>query len=131
LPFVAVPLKKIEDIAQIENTSLQPQIREISIDIAEKLFLDSLLFIDARAEEYYHEGHIPNSICNDDLDSLVYQVEGLISYNEGFVVYCSDDDCGSSEDLAYLLQEQGFMNIYLFKGGWKQWTENDLPVDLK
>ena len=131
LPFVAVPLNKIEDIAQIENTSLQPQIREISIDIAEKLFLDSLLFIDARAEEYYHEGHIPNSICNDDLDSLVYQVEGLISYNEGFVVYCSDDDCGSSEDLAYLLQEQGFMNIYLFKGGWKQWTENDLPVDLK
>ena len=131
LPFVAVPLKKIEDIAQIENTSLQPQIREISIDIAEKLFLDSLLFIDARAEEYYHEGHIPNSICNDDFDSLVYQVEGLISYNEGFVVYCSDDDCGSSEDLAYLLQEQGFMNIYLFKGGWKQWTENDLPVDLK
>ena len=131
LPFVAVPLKKIEDIAQIENTSLQPQIREISIDIAEKLFLDSLLFIDARAEEYYHEGHIPNSICNDDLDSLVYQVEGLISHNEGFVVYCSDDDCGSSEDLAYQLQEQGFMNIYLFKGGWKQWTGNNLPINLK
>ena len=131
LPFVAVPLKKIEDISQIENSSLQPQIREISIDVAERLFSDSVLFIDARAEEYYHEGHIPNSICNDDFDSLVYQIEDIITYKNGFVVYCSDDDCGSSEDLAYLLQEQGFMNIYLFKGGWKQWTENDLPVDLK
>ena len=131
LPYVAVPLKKIEDITQIENNNIQPQIREISIDVAEKLFSDSILFIDARAEEYYFEGHIPNSICNDDFDSLVYQVENLISYNYGFVVYCSDDDCGSSEDLAYQLQDQGFTNIYLFKGGWKQWIENNLPIELK
>ena len=131
LPFIAVPLEKIEDITQIENSSLQPQIREISIDVAERLFSDSVLFIDARAEEYYHEGHIPNSICNDDFDSLVYQIEDFVTYNNGLVVYCSDDDCGSSEDLAYQLQDQGFKNIYLFKGGWKQWVENDLPVEVK
>ena len=131
LPFIAVPLEKIEDITQIENSSLQPQIREISIDVAERLFSDSVLFIDAREEEYYIEGHIPNSICNDDFDSLVYQIEDFVTYNNGFVVYCSDDDCGSSEDLAYQLQDQGFTNIYLFKGGWKQWVENDLPMEIK
>ena len=131
LPFIAVPLEKIDDIAQIENSSLQPQIREISIDVAERLFSDSVLFIDAREEEYYIEGHIPNSICNDDFDSLVYQIEDFVTYNNGFVVYCSDDDCGSSEDLAYQLQDQGFTNIYLFKGGWKQWVENDLPMEVK
>ena len=131
LPYVAVPLKKIEDITQIENNSIQPQIREISIDVAEKLFSDSILFIDARAEEYYFEGHIPNSICNDNFDSLIIQVEDKITYSDGFVVYCSDDDCGSSEDLAYQLQDQGFTNIYLFKGGWKQWMENNLAIELK
>ena len=131
LPFIAVPLEKIEDITQIENNSLQPQIREISIDVAERLYSDSVLFIDAREEEYYIEGHIPNSICNDDFDSLVYQIEDFVAYNNGFVVYCSDDDCGSSEDLAYQLQDQGFTNIYLFKGGWKQWVENDLPMEVK
>ena len=131
LPYIAIPLEKIDDIAQIENSSLQPQIREISIDVAERLFLDSVLFIDARAEEYYNEGHIPNSICNDDFDSLVYQIEDFITYKNGFVVYCSDDDCGSSEDLAYQLQDQGFTNIYLFKGGWKQWVENELPMEVK
>ena len=128
LPYIAIPLGKIEDIDQIENSSLQPQIREISIDVAERLFSDSVLFIDAREEEYYIEGHIPNSICNDDFDSLVYQIEDFVTYNNGFVVYCSDDDCGSSEELAYTLQEQGFMSIYVFKGGWKQWTNNNLPV---
>ena len=131
LPYIAIPLEKIEDITQIENSSLQPQIREISIDVAERLFSDSVLFIDAREEEHYIEGHIPNSICNDDFDSLVYQIEDFVAYNNGFVVYCSDDDCGSSEDLAYQLQDQGFTNIYLFKGGWKQWVENDLPVEVK
>ena len=131
LPYIATPLEKIEDIAQIENSSLQPQIREISIDVAERLFSDSVLFIDAREEEYYIEGHIPNSICNDDFDSLVYQIEDFITYKNGFVVYCSDDDCGSSEDLAYQLQDQGFTNIYLFKGGWKQWTKNNLPMEVR
>tara|TARA_B100002051_G_scaffold211869_1_gene203508 strand:+ start:19 stop:507 length:489 start_codon:yes stop_codon:yes gene_type:complete len=131
LPYIAISLEKIEDIAQIEDSSLQPQIREISIDVAERLFLDSVLFIDARAEEFYHDGHIPNSICNDDFDSLVYQIEDFITYKNGFVVYCSDDDCGSSEDLAYQLQDQGFTNIYLFKGGWKQWVENELPMEVK
>ena len=131
LSYIAIPLEKIEDISDIENSSLQPQIREISIDVAERLFSDSVLFIDAREEEYYIEGHIPNSICNDDFDSLVYQIEDFVPYNNGFVVYCSDDDCGSSEDLAYQLQDQGFTNIYLFKGGWKQWVENDLPVEVK
>ena len=131
LPYIAIPLEKIEDIAQIENSGLKPQIREISIDVAERLFSDSVLFIDAREEEYYIEGHIPNSICNDDFDYLVYQIEDFITYKNGFVVYCSDDDCGSSEDLAYQLQDQGFTNIYLFKGGWKQWVENDLPIEVK
>ena len=65
------------------------------------------------------------------LISLVYQIEDFIDYNNGFVVYCSDDDCGSSEDLAYQLQDQGFTNIYLFKGGWKQWTKNNLPMEVK
>tara|TARA_Y100001970_G_scaffold233788_1_gene291632 strand:+ start:508 stop:996 length:489 start_codon:yes stop_codon:yes gene_type:complete len=131
LPFIAIPLKKVEDIAQLNNASSQPQIREINIDVAERLFSDGVLFVDAREEEYYLEGHIPNSICNEEFDSLTYQIENLITYNSGFVVYCSDDDCGSSEDLAYQLQEQGFTNIYLFKGGWKQWLENDLPISLK
>ena len=57
--------------------------------------------------------------------------ENLIAFDAGFVVYCSDDDCGSSEELAISLQEKGFANIFLFKGGWKLWTENDLPVNVK
>ena len=82
------------------------------------------------AENYKQKAGIIRPQANR-LFSHVIQVEDLITYSNGFVVYCSDDDCGSSEDLAYQLQDQGFINIYLFKGGWKQWTESDLPIELK
>ena len=131
LPIIAVPLKKIEDIGQINEKMSDPIIREISIDIAKNLFDQNMLFVDARSEEYYLDGHIPKAVCNDNLDSLITKIEKQVAIDDGFVVYCSDDDCGSSEELAYLLQEQGFSNIYLFNGGWKQWVDNNLPIESK
>ena len=131
LPIIADPLEKIENIEQINEKMANPIIREISIDIAKDLFDQNMLFVDARTEEYYKEGHIPKAVCNDNLDLLITKMEKHISIDDGFIVYCSDDDCGSSEELAYLLQEQGFSNIYLFKGGWKQWVVNNLPIEVK
>ena len=131
LPYIAEELEKIKNINQVNEKISDSSIREIDIDIAKKLFQNNMLFIDARAEQYYDEGHIPRAICNDDIDKLVNEIENRIAIDAGFVVYCSDDDCGSSEELAISLQEQGFVNIFLFKGGWKQWTENNLPVNVK
>ena len=131
LPIIADSLEKIENIEQINEKLANPIIREISIDIAKDLFDQNMLFVDARTEEYYKEGHIPKAVCNDNLDLLITKMEKHISIDDGFIVYCSDDDCGSSEELAYSLQEQGFSNIYVFKGGWKQWIDNNLPMESK
>ena len=131
LPYFKEELKKIDNIDQIKEKISNTLIREIDIIIAKKLFENNMLFIDARSEEYYVEGHIPNALCNDDIDKLINEIEKQISFDDAFVVYCSDDDCGSSEELAISLQEQGFMNIFLFKGGWKQWMENNHPVNIK
>ena len=88
-----------------------------------------MLFIDARAKQYYDDGHIPESICNDDLDDLINEIENRISLDAGFVVYCSDDDCGSSEELEYQFQGIGFNNILVFKGGWKSWKDAGLGIE--
>tara|TARA_Y100001968_G_C18955916_1_gene525362 strand:- start:24 stop:443 length:420 start_codon:yes stop_codon:yes gene_type:complete len=131
LTYFAVNLETINNIDQITEKLFDPMIRVIDIDVAKKLFNNNTLFVDARDQEYYNDGHIPKAICNEDLNLLIGEIENYISYEDSFVVYCSDDDCGSSEELAYLLQGEGFMNIYLFKGGWKQWMENSLPIDTK
>ena len=53
----------------------------------------------------------------------------MIGFDTGFVIYCSDDDCGSSEELAYQFQDIGFNNILVFKGGWKSWKDAGLEIE--
>ena len=125
--FVSKELIKVESLDELSKESNEPLIRQISLNIAKNLFFDNTLFVDARAEEYYNEGHIPNSICYDNIDTLFLKLEEKIFFNDAFVVYCSDDDCGSSEELALTLQENGYSNIYVFKGGWKKWSDSGLP----
>ena len=88
------------------------------------------MFVDARAEEYLTEGIIPGAVFSDDNEILSEKIYDLIGYDKGFVVYCSDDDCGSSEQLAYELQDLGFMNIFVFKGGWKEWTGAGFEIEI-
>ena len=87
------------------------------------------MFVDARAEEHLKEGFILGALANDDLDLLSREIDGLIGFDKVFVIYCSDDDCGSSEDLAYSLQSYGFSNILVFQGGWKEWNDAGLPKE--
>ena len=121
LPLLANYLELAEPGDDIVSILADPTIREIDLEMAKDLFMGGKLFVDARAIEYFKQGHIPGSVANDDIDALAYE--------KGFVIYCSDDDCGSSEDLAYELQDRGFMNILVFKGGWKDWSEAEFPLE--
>ena len=125
----SVPLSLVQEVEGHNPQITEPSIRIIELDLAKKLHANGVLFVDARAEEYIIDGMIPDAVYNDNFDSLAEQINNIVSIDTVFVVYCSDDDCGSSEELAVSLQEQGFMNIFLFKGGWKQWVENKLPVN--
>ena len=128
--WMAEPIKVVNNVNDVLLTLSEPEIREIDLEMAESLHKTGLLFVDARAEEYLSDGMIPDAIANDDVGLLSEQIEFLIGYEKGFVIYCSDDDCGSSEELAYELQDFGFMNIFVFKGGWKSWTDAGLEVEI-
>ena len=127
LAYVKQKVEVISNLENLQTESSEPTITGIDIKIAKELFDKNVLFIDARAEEFYNDGHIPNAICSDDFDSLVEQLEKKIEIDEQFVVYCSDSDCGSSEDLSYEFQSLGYSNILLFKGGWQEWVDADYP----
>tara|TARA_Y100001935_G_scaffold75273_1_gene62821 strand:+ start:348 stop:830 length:483 start_codon:yes stop_codon:yes gene_type:complete len=128
ISYVKKPLKTVQDQYNISEPLSEPSISLIDIDLAKIFHRDSTLFVDARGPEYLFEGYIPGAIANDNVDSLAEKISTKIGFNEKFVIYCSDDDCGSSEDLAYELQSFGFKNIFVFKGGWKSWVEAGLSV---
>tara|TARA_B100000427_G_scaffold300276_1_gene282549 strand:+ start:1571 stop:2065 length:495 start_codon:yes stop_codon:yes gene_type:complete len=129
LHFFKKTVEVVTELERLNLDSIEPSITGIDIILAKKLFEENMIFIDARAEEYYNEGHIPGAICNDNFDSLLKELENVIKMDDSFVVYCSDDDCGSSEDLSFELQSYGFNNILLFKGGWKEWVDADMPKE--
>jgi len=129
IPLLAKPLEQATIDQDLTQTLHEPQIRIIDLILAKRLHKDNILFVDARAEEYLTDGFIPGAIANDDVDELSESIDELVGLDSAFVIYCSDDDCGSSEELAYELQGYGFSNILVFKGGWKAWTEADLAID--
>ncbi len=126
LPFLRAKVEVVSSLPSLKAKSSGSQITGIDLELAKELFEKNTLFVDARAEEFYNEGHIPNAICFDDFDLLVEKLENTIGLDDQFIVYCSDSDCGSSEDLSYELQSYGYNNILLFKGGWKEWTDANL-----
>ena len=128
IPWISEPIKIVNNSEDALDILAEPSIREVEIETAKALHGSGILFVDARAEEYLSDGFIPGAIASDDISILSDQIETMIGFDTGFVIYCSDDDCGSSEELSYQLYEQGFESIYLFKGGWKQWIENNLPA---
>ena len=129
ISLLAEELKIVSGSEQAFAILSDPRVSIIDLQSAIEFHEKEILFVDARAEEYLHEGVIPGAISNDDIEVLSDEISDLIGYNKGFVVYCSDDDCGSSEDLAYDLQEYGFNNILVFKGGWKTWSESGLDIE--
>jgi rhodanese-related sulfurtransferase len=101
----------------------------ISLEQAKNLFEQEILFVDARDEGYYDAGHIQGALKNAFLMELIFNIEKQQNKSDALVVYCGDPGCGDSEDLAYNLQDSGFTKLYVFKGGWLEWSKAGYPSE--
>jgi len=127
IPWIAEKLAVVESV---DTESDAPILAVISIDQAKDFFDNGVLFIDARDEGYYEAGHIKGAMRNGFLMELVFNIEEKQSKNDPLVVYCGDPGCGDSEDLAYDLKDSGFTKLYVFKGGWLEWSAAGYPSEV-
>ena len=126
----SIPLlaKKLEITEDIDIDSDESTLLAISLDKAKDFFENGVLFIDARDEVYYNDGHIKNAMKNVFLMELIFNIEEKQTKEDPIVVYCGDPGCGDSEDLAYDLQNEGFKKLFVFKGGWLEWSAANYPA---
>ncbi len=108
-------------------------VSEIQTDVAKRLF-DSkkrkVLFIDARPEDHFREGHIPGAM-NVYAEQWQSQIPELvqISRDQVIVTYCGGgDECELSHDLAKNLKALGFKTVVVYMGGIKDWTAKKYPL---
>lgn len=103
----------------------------ISPDRAEKLFKKNTgVFVDARAESQYKEGHIKGAlnIPWQEVDRMFMEVYDRLESAEVIITYCDGENCDLSHELALFLKEAGFGNVHVLVDGWTVWQEAGLPV---
>ena len=147
------PAKNSHTTAAVTNTpptALSPaellaaQIKENGLQLvdggqAAKLFRDprfkqnGIVFIDARDESHYREGHIPGAYEFDPYhpDKYLAIILPICRAAEQIVVYCNGGDCDDSQTAAILLRNVGIANqkLFIYGGGITEWTSNSLPVE--
>ena len=121
--------------AQIKGNGLQ----SVDSSQAAKLFRDprfkrnNIVFIDARDESHYQEGHIPGACEFDPYhpDKYFAAILPICRAAEQIVIYCNGGDCDDSETAAILLRNVGIANrkLLIYGGGITEWTNNSLPVE--
>jgi rhodanese-related sulfurtransferase len=94
----------------------------------------NIVFIDARDEQHYREGHIPGACEFDPYYPEKYfaTVLPVCQAAEQIVVYCNGGDCDDSESAAILLRDVGIATrkLFIYTGGLPEWITNGLPVEI-
>jgi rhodanese-related sulfurtransferase len=93
-----------------------------------------IVFVDARTGEHYEDGHIPGALQLDPYhpEQQMSSVLTACQAAEEVVVYCAGGDCEDADTTAILLREAGVPNqkLFVYGGGYTDWTENHFPVEL-
>ena len=93
-----------------------------------------VIFVDARDDQHYQEGHIPGAYQLDHYhpESYLATVLPACQTAEQIVVYCHGGDCEDSEFTALTLRSAGIPDdkLFVYPGGITEWETNGGPVEL-
>jgi len=106
----------------------------LAIPLAEaaRLFSEqAALFIDARYEEDYADGHIKGALNLpwDDARTRFPDIAGAIPPDRVVIAYCDGETCYQSHSLAVFLREKGLKDVRELVNGWTLWRDAGLPVE--
>lgn len=123
-------ISESETIEKInDNIESFKEPKAIKLDFAYKLFNDGIKFIDSRSPEEFAEGHVKGAVNIPFYGSENYlDAINRLNKNEIVVTYCSDADCDISILSGEELFEMGFKRVYVFIGGYDEWTKNNYPT---
>jgi rhodanese-related sulfurtransferase len=93
-----------------------------------------IVFVDARDDKHYQEGHIPGAYQLDHYrapDYLPAVIPACLSADQ-IVVYCGGGQCEDSEFAAVLLRDSGVpgQKLFVYPGGFTEWKAAAWPIEL-
>ncbi|MCX6905227.1 MAG: rhodanese-like domain-containing protein [Verrucomicrobia bacterium] len=95
-----------------------------------------IIFVDARGDQEYKEGHIPGAYQLDyDGNRLPDYMMPILAASvnaEKVVVYCNGGNCETSEFAALSLKDANVpaQKLFVYPGGFTEWSTNGLPIEV-
>lgn len=128
-----------DGIALVGDWSPEARFADVSgdsliVDLAEasRLFReDAAIFVDARLESQYAEGHIQGAlnIPWQDVDRYFVETADRLGSVPTVITYCDGESCDLSHELALFLQKMGIADVRVLVNGWTVWQQAGLPID--
>jgi rhodanese-related sulfurtransferase len=92
-----------------------------------------VVFVDARDEDHYQEGHIPGAYELDPYhpEKELGNVLNICQAAEKVIVYCTSRECEDGDTAAILLRDAGVPGgkLFLYGGGFTEWDTSHLPIE--
>ncbi len=128
----ALPLFCPWSQSAVQNT-FSGKVGIISIKEAAALFhADQAVFIDARPEFAYDQGHIQGALCLpwEAAEDKCFDVVTEIPEGKKIITYCDGATCDLCDHLAIFLRDLGFEDVQALTNGWSLWQQHGLPAAI-
>lgn len=125
--FLAWPAIADKPIAPSEISGATSVSAEKLVELA--VSMPQLIIIDARRKEEYEKGHIEGAVNLLDTEMTPDKLAKIVpKMDTPILFYCNGERCLRSTNAARMALQWGYGKVYWFRGGWKEWTEKNLPV---
>jgi rhodanese-related sulfurtransferase len=89
----------------------------------------SVILLEALNEASYQQGHLPGARLFP-MASAREQARSLAPRTDApIVVYCASETCKNSDAVAKLLDDVGYTDVRVYKGGKADWQAAGLPLE--
>lgn len=110
-----------------------PERLPLPVDFAD---LDTLLaagaiFVDARDTDLYRDNHLPGALSlplGRALQDLAH-FQSQVPQEQVLITYCSGFGCPDSFDLGLLLLKAGYVEVWIYEGGYPEWRDRGRPLE--
>ena len=127
----SLPLVQLKP-ASVFSPTKNNQESTVSFEVLKGKFKKSdIILIDVRSPQEFKKEHIPWAInipyheFSEKLPEFMQQ----ISFSQETIIYRGGIECSDAQDTASLLKAKGYKDVKVYKGGWGEWTQKNMPLE--
>ncbi len=110
-----------------ESDNLKQDDKTVSYDQMLKILENEndFIIVDARNHDDWSKSHIGNSINIFPYEEEAVMMNKILDLpqDKKIIVYCDGGNCDSSHKIAEIMNNFGYIDVFIYSGGWDEWSK--------